>query len=96
MKHNSTRVFVSFAITYIIYIAGRRLDMSLVDGKSEIPVGLGMRLSLDMKAMTNFSNLSEARKRELISYIEGSTTGEDAKNRVTEVVNSLHNGDSFS
>lgn len=70
--------------------------MSLIDGKSQLPVGLGMRLSLDMKAMTNFSNLSEERKQELISYIEGSTTGEDAKNRVTEVVSSLHNGSTFS
>jgi hypothetical protein len=70
--------------------------MSLIDGNSQLPVGLGMRLALDMKAMTNFSNLSDTRKQELINYIEGSTTGEEAKNRVTEVVSNLHNGGSFS
>lgn len=70
--------------------------MSLIDGNSQLPVGLGMRLALDMKAMTNFSNLPEAKKQELIGYIESSTTGEEAKNRVTEVVNSLHNGGLYS
>lgn len=70
--------------------------MSLIDGNSQLPVGLGMRLALDMKAMTNFSNLPDSKKQELISYIESSTTGEEAKNRVTEVVSSLHNGGSFS
>ena len=70
--------------------------MSLIDGNSQLPVGLGMSLSLDMKAMTNFSNLSDAKKQEIISYIKGSTSGEEAKNRVTEVVSSLHNGGSFS
>lgn len=68
-----------------------RKGMSLIDGRSEVPVGLGMRLALDMKAMNNFASLSDEKKRELITYIEGSTTGDDAKNRVTEVVSSLHN-----
>lgn len=70
--------------------------MSLIDGNSQLPVGLGMRLALDMKAMTNFSNLPDVKKQELINYIEGSATGDEAKNRVTEVVNSLHKGGTFS
>lgn len=70
--------------------------MSLIDSNSQLPVGLGMSLALDMNAMTNFSNLSDTKKQELISYIKGSTTGEEAKNRITEVVSSLHNGGSFS
>jgi hypothetical protein len=70
-------------------------NMSLIDNEHQLPVGLGMRLALDMKAMTNFSNLSDNRKEELVNYIQGSTSGEDAKNRVTEVVNGLHNGESF-
>lgn len=69
--------------------------MSLIDNEHQLPVGLGMRLALDMKAMTNFSNLSDNRKEELVNYIQDSTSGEDAKNRVTEVVNGLHNGESF-
>ncbi|NLJ95927.1 MAG: hypothetical protein GX321_02135 [Clostridiales bacterium] len=69
--------------------------MSLIDGKSEVPVGLGMKLALDMKAMTNFASLPDAKKKELVSYIKGSTTGDEAKNRVSEVVSNLHNN-SFS
>jgi len=69
--------------------------MTLIDGKSQIPVGLGMRLALDMKAMTNFANLPDEKKRGLINYIESSATGDEAKVRVSEVVSSLHDG-SFS
>ena len=64
-------------------------NMSLIDNEHQLPVGLGMRLALDMKAMTNFSNLSDNRKEELVNYIQDSTSG------VTEVVNGLHNGESF-
>ncbi|NLP35792.1 MAG: hypothetical protein GX359_11500 [Clostridiales bacterium] len=69
--------------------------MSLIDNEHQLPVGLGMRLALDMEAMTNFSKLPDGRKKELVNYIQGSTSGQDAKNRVTEVVSSLHNGGSF-
>jgi hypothetical protein len=69
--------------------------MALVSGKNELPEGLGFRLALDMQAMTNFVNLSENSKQELVDYIKGSTSGDDAKNRVTEVVSNLHNGGSF-
>lgn len=69
--------------------------MTLIDGKSQLPIGLGMRLALDMKAMTNFANLPDEKKKELINYIESSTTGDEAKNRVSEVISSLHDG-SFS
>ncbi len=69
--------------------------MSLIDNEHQLPVGLGMRLALDMDAMKSFVNLSDQSKKELVDYIEGSTTGEEAKNRVTEVVRNLHNGGSF-
>lgn len=69
--------------------------MSLIDNEHSLPVGLGMRLALDMKAMTNFVNLTEERKKQLISYIEESATGDEAKQRVTEVVSSLREGNTF-
>ncbi|NLK74817.1 MAG: YdeI/OmpD-associated family protein [Clostridiales bacterium] len=69
--------------------------MSLIDNEHSLPVGLGMRLALDMKAMTNFVNLPEGQKKQLVSYIEGSTTGDEAKQRVTEVVSSLREGNTF-
>lgn len=70
--------------------------MSLTDGKYAIPEGLGFRLAMDMKAMTSFVNLSDEKKQQLVSYIQGSPTGDDARNRVTEVVSSLHEGNSIS
>jgi hypothetical protein len=69
--------------------------MSLVSNDSQLPVGLGMRLALDMDAMTNFVNLPAEKKQELVNYIESSTTGMEAKYRVTEVVRDLHDGGSF-
>ena len=38
-------------------------------------------LVIDMKAMSNFSNLPDARKQELISYIEGPSTEKMQKPR---------------
>lgn len=69
--------------------------MSLIDNEHQLPVGLGMRLALDMDAMKNFVNLSDQSKKQLVDYIEGSTTGDEAKSRVTEVVRNLHSGGSF-
>lgn len=69
--------------------------MSLMDNQHQLPEGLGMRLALDMQAMTNFVNSSDSNKKQMINYIESSSTGDEAKNRVTEVVNNLHNGGSF-
>ncbi|HWT75064.1 MAG TPA: hypothetical protein VN258_10155 [Mobilitalea sp.] len=69
--------------------------MTIVNNEHQLPEGLGFRLALDMEAMTNFTNLSESSKKQLVDYIQGSTTGEEAKNRVTEVLNNLHKGDSF-
>ncbi|HPU63817.1 MAG TPA: hypothetical protein PK304_06650 [Mobilitalea sp.] len=66
--------------------------MTLIDGRTQLPIGLGMKLALDVQAMTNFAKLPDEKKRELISYIESSTTGEEAKNRVSEVVSNLHKG----
>ncbi len=67
--------------------------MSLVG--DQLPEGLGFRLALDMEAMKNFANLSDQGKEQLVNYIKGSATGDEAKNRVTEVVRNLHNGGSF-
>lgn len=70
--------------------------MSLITNEHPLPEGLGFRLAMDMKAMTSFVNLPEDKKQQLVSYIQGSTTGDEARNRVTEVVSNLHNGNSFS
>ena len=69
--------------------------MSLIDNEHQLPEGLGFRLALDMQAMTNFVNLSDSSRKEMVDYIKGSSTGDEARNRVTEVVRNLHNGGSF-
>ncbi len=69
--------------------------MSLIDNEHQLPEGLGMRLAMDMEAMTSFVNLSEQNKSQVVDYIKSSTSGEDAKNRVVEVMHNLHNGGSF-
>jgi hypothetical protein len=69
--------------------------MSLIDNQHQLPEGLGFRLALDMDAMKNFVNLSDQSKEQLVDYIKASTTGDEAKNRVTEVVRNLHSGGSF-
>lgn len=81
--------------SYNLLVKEKENVMSLIDGNSEMPVGFGMKLALDMQAMNNYANLPDQNKLELIDYIKGSTTGDEAKNRVTEVVNNLHNGNSF-
>lgn len=62
---------------------------------NSLPIGFGMSLAMDLPAMTNFANLSEAKKEELVSYIEASKTGDEAKYRVKEVVRNLHDGQMF-
>lgn len=68
--------------------------MSFTD-QGELPVGFGMSLALDMKAMSNFSALTDSKKEELVNYIKNSTTGYEAKERIVEVVNRLHNDTYF-
>ena len=69
--------------------------MSIIDGNSQMPVGFGMKLALDMQAMNNYASLPDQKKQELVDYIKSSTTGDEAKNRVTEVVSNLHQDNSF-
>jgi hypothetical protein len=69
--------------------------MSLVGKGTQLPEGLGFRLALDMQAMTNFANMPEDKKKQLVDYIQSSSSGYEARERVSEVMNSLHNDNSF-
>jgi hypothetical protein len=69
--------------------------MTIVDNDHALPEGLGFRLALDMPAMTNFVNMPDNQKNKMVDYIKSSASGEEARNRVTEVINRLHQGDSF-
>ena len=59
-----------------------------------LPEGLGFSLALDLEAMTNFVNLSNQTKEEVVSYIKDSDSGEQAKERIKQVVNKLPCGES--
>jgi len=56
---------------------------------SEIPQGLSMALARDMDALDYFCSLTDDEKASIIAYIQGSATGEDAKNRIAKTVSNL-------
>ena len=60
--------------------------------RNALPEGLGFSLALDVTAMTNFVQLSDSKKEEIVQYIQSSSTGDEAKYRVTEVVGKLREG----
>ncbi|MDP4121184.1 MAG: hypothetical protein Q8876_09080 [Bacillota bacterium] len=60
----------------------------------DIPLGLGMKLSQDSKALNHFSALTQNEREGIITYVQGSTTGDDAKARIGQVVEGLRNGQS--
>lgn len=61
----------------------------------EMPLGLMMQLGTDPSAMNYFANLSDSTKNQLIDYIRGATTGDDAKARIDQVMQQLHNHEGF-
>lgn len=64
------------------------------EGK-DLPLGLGMHLAQDPKALDTFSNLSQQQRDSIITHIQSCTTSEDARARIAQVVDGLKNGNSF-
>jgi len=58
----------------------------------DLPLGLGMNLAQDPSAMKTFAKMSPQQKSHLIHYIQGAHTGNDAKNRLSTAMHSLHDG----
>lgn len=58
----------------------------------DLPLGFGMQLAQEPKAMNTFGRLSREEKIALIGYIQSCSTGEDAKNRIAETVKKLGDG----
>lgn len=63
--------------------------------RGALPIGFSMSLAQDLEAMSNFVSLSNTKKEQILQYIEGSNTGYEAKDRITEIVNNLHNDRMF-
>ncbi len=55
-----------------------------------LPVGFGFRLAMDVTAMEKFSALSAREKEEMIAYVQGGKTSEEAENRVETAIARLH------
>jgi len=60
--------------------------------KGELPIGLGMRLMQDRTAMDRYTALPNAEQKRILSYVESCATGDEAEQRVTQTVKSLHDG----
>ncbi len=75
-----------------LYIIGSRSNDYKGDNTMDLyeigalPIGFSMQLSQDLKAMEHFAAMSLAQKEELIAYIQGGSTGEEAEQRVHEAI----------
>lgn len=58
----------------------------------DLPLGLGMRLAGNPRAMTTFGRMSNNQKTTMIGYLQSKTSGDDAENRMAEVLGKLSNG----
>jgi len=58
----------------------------------DIPLGLGMQMAQSPKAMATFGKMTNAQKSGLIQHVQGASTGEAAKARVTNAISQLEQG----
>lgn len=62
----------------------------------DIPLGLGMRLAQNPKAMNTFGHMTKDQKAAMIHYIQSVNTGEESKARILEAIQNLsENNTSF-
>lgn len=57
----------------------------------DIPLGLGIQLVQEPKALEAFTAMTKEQRADLIGYIQGAVTGEDAKNRIAQAIDKLSN-----
>ncbi len=55
----------------------------------DLPLGLGMQLMQEPKAMTAFGQLSTEQKASMIKDIQSAKSGQEAENKIMDVVASL-------
>ena len=63
------------------------------EGPEELPQGLLQRMGHSTRAMENFFSLSRAQQQALLSNIEASSTGDEAKSRIEQTLSALESGD---
>jgi len=59
----------------------------------ELPLGLSMELTMHPNAAATFGKMSTEQKRSAIHYVQGCTSGEDAKRRIENVVKRMEQGE---
>ncbi len=55
----------------------------------EIPLGLGMSLAQHPDAMTAYGRMNSEQKQRIVQYIQDSTTGDEARQRIRQTVQML-------
>ncbi len=59
------------------------------NGMAELPLGFAMSLAQHADAMQCFGTLGDDRKQQVVSYIQSSATGPEAKHRIQVAVDGL-------
>jgi abortive infection bacteriophage resistance protein len=60
-------------------------------GNTNLPIGFIMSVAQNKDALKYYSNLDDATKSKISDYIQGSTTGDEAKIRINTSVEGLTN-----
>jgi len=58
----------------------------------DLPLGLGMKLAQEPRAMDAFGRLTTEQKSRLIEKIQSAHTGQEAQEKIDHAVSSLSNG----
>ena len=56
----------------------------------DLPLGLGMQLAQNPKAMKAFGRMTSAQKSEIIAHIQSATTGREAESRMAAAIKKLN------
>lgn len=59
--------------------------------EGNLPIGFIMSIALNKKALKNFVNLNDNEKNMICTYIQNSTSGDDAKQRIDISIKGLEN-----
>lgn len=59
--------------------------------EKEIPIGFLFKISMNSKALDYYSLLDGNTKQEITNYIQNSTSGDEAKQKITKAIEHLNN-----
>lgn len=65
--------------------------MKETNTEKNMPVGFVFKMAMDSKALDYYSTLSNSTKERITNYIQNSSTGNESKQRIEDVINNLKN-----